>query len=39
MLKKWVNQGLLVQIIPSSGAKKAVKYKLADKSEIVGKNA
>jgi len=38
MLKKWVNQGLLVQIIPSSGAKKTVKYKLADKNEMLGKN-
>lgn len=37
MLKKWVNQGLLIQIIPLSGFVKGTKYKLSDSSEMVNK--
>lgn len=34
MLKNWVNQGLLIQIIPPSGFVKGTKYKLPDSSEV-----
>ena len=37
ILKNWVNQGLLIQIIPPSGFVKGTKYKLADSSEVVVK--
>ncbi len=33
-LKRWVEQGLLVQIVPSSGFKKGIKYKLALSSDV-----
>lgn len=34
ILKRWVKQGLLVQIVPFSGSKKGTKYKLAVSSEV-----
>ncbi len=34
ILKRWVEQGLLIQIVPSSGFKKGIKYKLAVSSDI-----
>lgn len=37
MLKNWVNQGLLIQIIPPSGFVKGTKYKLSDSSEVMNK--
>ncbi len=37
ILKNWVNQGLLIQIIPPSGFVKGTKYKLSDSSEVMNK--
>lgn len=37
MLKNWVNQGLLIQIIPPSGFVKGTKYKLPYSSEVENK--
>lgn len=37
ILKNWVNQGLLIQIVPSSGFMKGTRYKLPGSSEIVSK--
>lgn len=37
ILKNWVNQGLLIQIIPPSGFVKGTKYKLSDSSEVLNK--
>ncbi|MFH1771325.1 MAG: RNA-binding domain-containing protein [Candidatus Omnitrophota bacterium] len=34
MLRRWVEQGLLIQIKPSSGFKKGTKYKLVEATEI-----
>jgi len=34
MLKRWVEKGLLIQIMPPSGYMKGCKYKLVDSSEI-----
>lgn len=34
ILKNWVNQGLLIQLIPPSGFVKGTKYKLPDSSEV-----
>ena len=34
ILKKWVNQGLLVQIVPSSGYMRGYKYKLSGTPEL-----
>jgi predicted HTH transcriptional regulator len=34
MLKKWVKQGLLIQIVPPSGYMKGTRYKLADAPEL-----
>lgn len=38
MLKRWVEQGLLIQIKPPSGFKKGTKYKLVDVPEIKSRN-
>lgn len=38
MLKRWVEQGLLIQIKPPSGFKKGTKYKLIDVPEIKSRN-
>lgn len=38
ILKRWVEQGLLVQIVPSSGFKKGIKYKLAISSDVKERN-
>ncbi|MFH1783469.1 MAG: RNA-binding domain-containing protein [bacterium] len=37
MLKNWVKQGLLIQIIPQSGFVKGTRYKLSDSSEVINK--
>ena len=34
MLKNWVKQGLLVQLVPPSGFVKGTKYKLRNSSEV-----
>ena len=34
ILKKWVDKGLLIKIVPSSGYVKATKYRLTDAQEI-----
>jgi ATP-dependent DNA helicase RecG len=38
MLRRWVEQGLLIQIKPPSGFKRGTKYKLVDVPEIKGEN-
>ncbi len=38
MLRRWVEQGLLIQIKPPSGLKKGTKYKLVDVPEIKSEN-
>lgn len=38
MLRRWVEQGLLIQIKPTSGFKKGTKYKLVDITEIKSGN-
>lgn len=37
ILKNWVKQGLLIQIVPSSGFMKGTRYKLPGSSEMVSK--
>jgi len=34
LLRKWVNQGLLIQIIPPTGFVRGTKYKLTDRQEV-----